>query len=120
MKRILLAAAAAAALTACEPEYDESAGAAPEQHLEVTGGADTGAVSGRVPGDTGGTIHHPAADGNSGRPADATSLRDTSAGIGTSGIGTTGAAAGGSGDTRGAAGSEDGGRPARDQADTVR
>ena len=47
MKRMLFAAAALAALTACEPEYDESAGsadvtgdaaagAAPEQHLEVT------------------------------------------------------------------------------------
>ncbi len=81
MKRMLLAAAAVAALTACEPEYAESAGsadvtgdaaagAAPEHHLEVTGGADTAAISGRVPGDTGATIHHPAADGNAGRPPD--------------------------------------------------
>lgn len=81
MKRMLLAAAALAALTACEPEYAESAGradvtgdaaagAAPEHHLEVTGGADTSAISGRVPGDTGSTIHHPAADGNTGRPPD--------------------------------------------------
>lgn len=81
MKRMLLAAAALAALTACEPEYAESAGsadvtgdaaagAAPEHHLEVTGGADTAAISGRVPGDTGATIHHPAADGNAGRPPD--------------------------------------------------
>ena len=81
MKRMLLAAAAIAALAACEPEYEEAAGtadvtgdaaagAAPEHHLEVTGGADTSAVSGRVPGDTGSTIHHPAADGNAGRPPD--------------------------------------------------
>lgn len=118
MKRMLLAAVAAVALTACEPEYDETAGAGSESHLEVTGGADTGAVSGRVPGDSGGTIHHPGADGNSGRPPDATAVRDT-APIGSSGIGTSGAAAGGSGDTRGAAGSEVGGRPAQDQTDTV-
>ena len=81
MKRMFLAAAVAAALAACEPEYDdhagtadvtgaEAAGAAPEHQLEVTGGADTAAVSGRVPGDTGSTIHHPAADGNAGRPPD--------------------------------------------------
>ncbi len=81
MKRMLATAAALAALTACEPEYHESAGsadvtgdaaagAAPEHHLEVTGGADTAAISGRVPGDSGATIHHPAADGNSGRPPD--------------------------------------------------
>lgn len=81
MKRMLLAAVALAVLTACEPEYAESAGsadvtgdaaagAAPEHHLEVTGGADTAAISGRVPGDTGATIHHPAADGNAGRPPD--------------------------------------------------
>lgn len=81
MKRMLVTVAVLAALTACEPEYRESAGgadvtgdaaagAAPEHHLEVTGGADTAALSGRVPGDTGATIHHPAADGNSGRPPD--------------------------------------------------
>ena len=86
MKRMLFAAAALAALAACEPEYDESAGsadvtgdaaagAAPEHHLEVTGGADTSAVSGRVPGDTGATIHHPAADGNTGRPPDERAVR---------------------------------------------
>ena len=80
MKRMLFAAALAAALAACEPEYDDragttdatsgEAGAAPEHRLEVTGGADTSAVSGWVPGDTGSTIHHPAADGNTGRPPD--------------------------------------------------
>jgi hypothetical protein len=81
MKRLLVTAAALGVLGACEPEYGEAAGgadvtgdaapgAAPEHHLEVTGGADTSAVSGRVPGDTGATIHHPAADGNSGRPPD--------------------------------------------------
>jgi hypothetical protein len=81
MKRMLVTVAALAVLAACEPEYreaaggadvtgDAAAGAAPEHHLEVTGGADTAAVSGRVPGDTGATIHHPAADGNAGRPPD--------------------------------------------------
>ena len=81
MKRKLVTVAALAVLAACEPEYreaageadvtgDAAAGAAPEHHLEVTGGADTAGISGRVPGDTGATIHHPAADGNAGRPPD--------------------------------------------------
>ncbi len=34
----------------------------------VTGGSDPTAVSGRIQQDTSETIHHPAADGNSGRP----------------------------------------------------
>jgi hypothetical protein len=86
MKRMLLAGAIVAALAACEPEYDDHAGtadvtdgevtgAAPEHQLEVTGGADTAAISGRVPRDTGSTIHHPAADGNAGRPPDERTVR---------------------------------------------
>jgi hypothetical protein len=84
MKRLLLAAALLAGTVACEPEYAESARAAgggdhapgaaegaaePGEHPDVVGGADPTAVSGRVRGDSG-TIHHPAADGNSGRPSD--------------------------------------------------
>ena len=73
MRRLLLAAALTAGLAACEPEYAETAGTAEgaeaADHPEVVGGADPTAVSGKVPGDSG-TIHHPAADGNSGRPAD--------------------------------------------------
>lgn len=73
MKRTLAAAVMVAALAACEPEYAETAGhggAEGETHTEVTGGADPSAISGRLPSDTVGTIHHPAADGNSGRPED--------------------------------------------------
>ena len=74
MRRLLFAAALAAGIAACEPEYHEtaeSAGTAAEgaEHPEVVGAADPTAVSGSEPGDSG-TIHHPAADGNSGRPAD--------------------------------------------------
>ena len=71
MTRALLAIAALGLLGGCEPDYGEVAGEAPEAaHLEVTGGADTSAVSGPVAGDSGGTIHHNRADGNAGRPAD--------------------------------------------------
>lgn len=91
MKRLLLATLLVAGLAACEPEYAETAGTAaaagtddhahdaPEgaagtaEHAEVVGGADPTAVSGTVPGDTA-SIHHPAADGNSGRPADGRGL----------------------------------------------
>ena len=73
MKRLLLAAALTAGLPACEPEYAETAGTVEAteavEHPDVVGGADPTAISGTVTGDSG-TIHHPAADGNSGRPAD--------------------------------------------------
>jgi len=71
MRRLLFAAALAAGIAACEPEYHESADTAEEGagHPEVVGGADPSAISGSEAGDSG-TIHHPAADGNSGRPAD--------------------------------------------------
>ena len=71
MRRLLFAAALAAGIAACEPEYDETAETAAEgtEHPEVVGGADPTAISGSEPGDSG-TIHHPAADGNSGRPPD--------------------------------------------------
>jgi len=93
MKRLLLAAATMAVLAACEPEYEETAGhedvtgaeahgAAPEHALEVTGGADSAGVSGRVPADSGGTIHHPGADGNSGRPPDLRTAEAASGGPG--------------------------------------
>ena len=75
MKRTLAAAMVAAALAACEPEYAETAGHAEgetDTHAEVTGGADPTAISERLPGDTAGTIHHPSADGNAGRPEDRT------------------------------------------------
>ncbi len=66
MKRLLLAAVLLAGLAACEPEYPaEEQG----EHPETTGGADPTAVSGSAAAD-GGTIHHPAADGNRGRPGD--------------------------------------------------
>lgn len=71
MTRSLLAIAALALLGGCEPDYGEAAGAAPESaHLEVTGGADTAAVSGPSAADSGGTIHHNRADGNAGRAPD--------------------------------------------------
>lgn len=65
---LLSAALAALLLAACSPEdYPrESAGA--EASHEVTAGSDPTAVSGRVPADSEDTIHHPQADGNSGRP----------------------------------------------------
>ena len=70
MRRLLFAAALAAGIAACEPEYHETAEAAEgAEHPEVVGGADPTAISGSEPGDSG-TIHHPAADGNRGRPAD--------------------------------------------------
>jgi hypothetical protein len=71
MRRLLFAAALAAGIAACEPEYHETAETAAEgaEHPEVVGAADPTAVSGSEPGDSG-TIHHPAADGNSGRPLD--------------------------------------------------
>jgi hypothetical protein len=71
MRRLLFAAALAAGIAACEPEYHETAETAAEgtEQPEVVGGADPTAISGSEPGDSG-TIHHPAADGNSGRPPD--------------------------------------------------
>lgn len=74
MRRLLFAAALAAGIAACEPEYHETAETAETAaegagHPEVVGGADPTAISGSEPGDSG-TIHHPAADGNSGRPPD--------------------------------------------------
>ncbi len=68
MTRLLLAAVLLAGLAACEPEYAETAGESTE-HPEVVGPADPAAISGGAPADSG-TIHHPAADGNRGRPAD--------------------------------------------------
>lgn len=73
MMRLFLAALLVAALAGCEPDYSEAAAhGEPESaaHTEVTGPADPTAISGPAAGDTSGTIHHPAADGNAGRPAD--------------------------------------------------
>jgi hypothetical protein len=68
MKILLSAAVAALVLAACAPEdYPREAAGAEASH-EVTGGADPTAVSGRSPADSEDTIHHPEADGNSGRP----------------------------------------------------
>ena len=79
--RRMLAVAAALTLAACEPEYGDRVGhvgtddVAPaggreaEHRLEVSGAADPEAISGDR-ADTTQTIHHPAADGNSGRPSD--------------------------------------------------
>lgn len=66
--RVLLSAAAVALfLAACAPEdYPREAAGAEASH-EVTGGSDPTAVSGRAPADSEDTIHHPQADGNSGR-----------------------------------------------------
>ena len=71
MRRLLFAAALVAGIAACEPEYHETADTAAEGagHPDVVGGADPAAISGSEPADSG-TIHHPAADGNRGRPAD--------------------------------------------------
>jgi hypothetical protein len=81
MRRLLAAAAALGLLAACEPEYADAVGHAgreelapaegreAEHRLEVTGAADPEAISGNRT-DTTETIHHPAADGNSGRPSD--------------------------------------------------
>ena len=68
-KRMVLSVAAATlVLAACAPEdYPREAAGAEASH-EVTGGADPTAVSGRSPADSEDTIHHPQADGNSGRP----------------------------------------------------
>jgi hypothetical protein len=69
MRSVVSAAAAAFVLAACAPEdYPREAAGADSSH-EVTGGADPTAVSGRSPADSEDTIHHPQADGNSGRPA---------------------------------------------------
>lgn len=69
IRSVVSAAAAAFVLAACAPEdYPREAAAADSSH-EVTGGADPTAVSGRSPADSEDTIHHPQADGNSGRPA---------------------------------------------------
>ena len=81
MNRLLAAAIALSLLTGCEPDYGETmdhagreevapaAGRDAEHRLEVTGAADPDAISGHRPDSTA-TIHHPAADGNAGRPAD--------------------------------------------------
>jgi hypothetical protein len=69
MRSVLSAAVAALVLAACSPEdYPREAASADSSH-EVTGGADPTATSGRSPADSEDTIHHPQADGNSGRPA---------------------------------------------------
>ena len=47
----------------------------PENRLHDTGGADPTAVSGRVKDPDEGTIHHPGADGNDGRPPDGPGAR---------------------------------------------
>ena len=81
MRRMLAAAAMLGLLAGCEPEYGDrvghegaegtapAEGRKPEHRLEVTGAADPEAISGNR-NDTTQTIHHPAADGNSGRPSD--------------------------------------------------
>ena len=81
MTRLLAAAAALSLLMGCEPDYGETmdhagreavtpaAGRGAEHRLEVSGAADPQAISGNRPDSTA-TIHHPAADGNSGRPGD--------------------------------------------------
>jgi len=67
--RILLSAAATSlVLAACSPEDYPRESASDQASHEVTGGADPTAVSGRSPADSEDTIHHPQADGNSGRP----------------------------------------------------
>jgi len=69
MRTVLSAAAAALILAACAPEdYPRESAAADSSH-EVTGGSDPTSMSGRSPADSEDTIHHPQADGNSGRPA---------------------------------------------------
>ncbi len=52
----------------------------PEDRLHDTGGADPTAVSGRVKETDEDTIHHPGADGNSGRPDDGPGARGGAAG----------------------------------------
>jgi len=81
MRRLLAVAALLCLLAGCEPEYGDRVGhegvegTAPaegreaEHRLEVTGAADPEAISGNR-ADTTQTIHHPAANGNSGRPSD--------------------------------------------------
>ncbi len=68
---------AAAALFGCAPEDYEGSpehGAAATQvdapEPEIVGGADPTSISGRVRADSEDTIHHPGADGNSGRAPD--------------------------------------------------
>ena len=95
----LAAAAAAALLLACEApagghassgvvEHQTAAGTLspqagnPEDRLHDTGGADPTAVSGRVKEPDEDTIHHPGADGNSGRPDDGPGARGGAAGAG--------------------------------------
>ena len=68
MRIVLSVAVASAVVAACAPEdYPRQAAGAEASH-EVTGGSDPTAVSGRSPADSEDTIHHPQADGNSGRP----------------------------------------------------
>lgn len=65
---LLSAALAALLLAACSPEDYPREPAGAEASHEVTAGSDPTAVSGRAPADSEDTIHHPQADGNSGRP----------------------------------------------------